>query len=48
MFRMISILCIVGGVWLGGAALFVIALAFAARKPVPVGERAAIDLQQAA
>src|SRR5205085_1779161 len=44
---MITILCIVGGVWLGGSALLMFALALAAKRPTPSHE-AATELKQAA
>ena len=46
--RMITILCVIGGVWAGGAALFVLALALAARKPAPVEESETMIFKQAA
>ena len=45
---MITILCVIGGVWVGGAALFVLALALAARKPAPAEECEALVFKQAA
>ena len=45
--RGMIILCIIGGVWLGGSALLMVALALAARRPTPLPEGAA-ELKQAA
>ena len=45
---MFAILCILGGLWLVGAALFVFALASAGRKPVPSAESDAVVLKRAA
>ena len=45
---MITILCVIGGVWVGGSALFVAALAVAARKPAPAQESEAFVFKQAA
>jgi hypothetical protein len=45
---MFAILCILGGLWLLGAALFVCALASAGRKPMPSAESDAVGLKRAA
>ena len=45
---MFAILCILGGLWLLGAALFVFALASAGRKPMPSAESEAVGLKRAA
>jgi hypothetical protein len=44
---MISILCIVGGVWLAGSFLLVVALGLAAKRATPACERP-VELEQAA
>jgi hypothetical protein len=45
---MFAILCILGTLWLVGAALFVFALASAGRKPMPSSENEAAVLKRAA
>ena len=45
---MFAILCILGGLWLLGAALFVFALASAGRKPMPSSEGDTVVLKRAA
>jgi len=48
-FRMLSILCLVGVCWFALAALFVVALGVAAKRPMPVEEpESAVVLEQAA
>lgn len=44
---MISILCIIGVVWLGGSALLMLALALASKRATPPPE-AAEEMKQAA
>jgi hypothetical protein len=44
---MFTILCIVGGVWIGGSALLMLALALAARRSTPARESSA-ELKEAA
>lgn len=46
--RMFTVLCIIGVVWFSAAALFVLALALAARKPMPLAEADAVLLEEAA
>jgi hypothetical protein len=45
---MFAILCILGGLWLLGAALFIFAVASAGRKPMPSAESEAVGLKRAA
>jgi hypothetical protein len=45
---MISILCIIGGLWVGVAALFIVALGCAARKQAPTEDHEAEFLKEAA
>ena len=45
---MFSILCIIGVFWVIGAALFVFALAAAAKKPARVEQSESIVLEEAA
>jgi hypothetical protein len=45
---MFAILCILGGLWLLGAALFVFALASAGRRPMPSSEGDTVVLKRAA
>ena len=45
---MFTVLCIIGVVWFSAAALFVLALALAARKPMPLAEADAVLLEEAA
>jgi hypothetical protein len=45
---MFAILCILGGLWLCGAALFVFALAIAAKKPTPTSNTETVVLKRAA
>jgi hypothetical protein len=45
---MFAILCILGGLWLLGAALFVFALASAGRKPMPSSQGNTVVLKRAA
>jgi hypothetical protein len=42
-----TILYIIGGVWFGGSALLVLALALAAKRPTPRYE-GAVELEEAA
>jgi hypothetical protein len=44
---MISILCIIGGIWLGGSVLLLVALAMAAKRPMPKQD-AVSNLERAA
>jgi hypothetical protein len=45
---MFTILCIVGAIWVVVAAVFVFALASAAKKPAPVEQNESIVLEEAA
>ena len=46
--RMLSILCVIGLVWFTVAAVFVLALTMAAKKPMPSVEHDAVALEEAA
>ena len=43
-----TVLYIIGGVWLGGSALLMVALGLAAKRPVPHYESSAIEMREAA
>lgn len=43
-----TILFIIGGVWLGGSALLMVALGLAAKRATPAYESPAMELQEAA
>jgi hypothetical protein len=45
---MFTVFCIIGVVWFSVAALFVLAIALAAKKPMPVPDADAIVLEEAA
>ena len=42
------ILCIIGGVWLGGSALLMAALGLAAKRATPACDTAVTELREAA
>ena len=43
-----TILMIVGGIWLGGSALLMVALGLAAKRPTPACDTAITELREAA